>query len=184
MVRKYIKKINNFIQWTKKWHLGHCIFISDMFICLICIFSEMPIMTVDRLLEYLFSANILLFYPAVLIVGTILAILIAVTKFIKKYPVYVESKFLLKNKTYNIVYILNWLYVCLAFFIICFSLICTINSNDIDKLYRAVGIALAFLMTGLIIFAISLTVYIILLLILTKFQKDTLIKQEPLPFRK
>ena len=138
MLRKCIKKINSAIQWTKKWHFFHVLFIGP-FILLLIIFllfsdpgasnsvtypnSVDPTTIYPDTPEFIATVVILLVIACIhvsLKAASIVEVLAVVIKAILRRKLCVEWNFLLNNKLYNIIYILSILL--LFMFIIVLSL--------------------------------------------------------------
>ena len=138
MLRKCIKKINSAIQWTKKWHFFHVLFIGP-FILLLIIFllfsdpgasnsvtypnSVDPTTIYPDTPEFIATVVILLVIACIhvsLKAASIVEVLAVVIKAILRRKLCVEWNFLLNNKLYNIIYVLSILL--LFMFIIVLSL--------------------------------------------------------------
>ncbi len=138
MLRKCIKKINSAIQWTKKWHFFHVLFIGP-FILLLIIFLLFSDPGASNSVTYPNSVDPTTIYPDTpefltvvvifiviaciylsLMAAPIVEVLAVVIKAILRRKLCVEWNFLLNNKFYNIIYILSILL--LFMFIIVLSL--------------------------------------------------------------
>jgi hypothetical protein len=131
MIRKLINKLYNFIQWTKKWHFCHVLFVpatfatlltSDCFI-LLCLIYDLLQQHKTTSFEEIAAIHcfcyeitcICLFIPAV-----ITQIFFITFNSIKSRKPFVTNNFLLNNKVYNTVYVIAIMYIIL--FIILFIL--------------------------------------------------------------
>ena len=112
-MRKFIEKINNAIQWTKKFHFFHISFITPFIITILIILIAIPYSeTINELFSCWIIVNFILLYiipPIALIVEIVIMI---IRKWTHK-SIYV-SKSIVENKYYNIVYILSILQLCFA----------------------------------------------------------------------
>ena len=139
VLRKCIKKINSAIQWTKKWHFFHVLFIGPFILLLTIILLLYSIDTthtyetcsncVDPTTiypdtpEFIATVVILLVIACIhvsLKAASIVEVLAVVIKAILRRKLCVEWNFLLNNKLYNIIYVLSILL--LFMFIIVLSL--------------------------------------------------------------
>lgn len=133
MLKKWIKIPNDIIQWTKKWHFFHfllvppfltayvpVIFLYLFFLCLqiVNIFLGAPVeifFTKEEAGPFLFYIDMM--YSVTLLFSYYVAIFLQICFFIFKLifhePIQIQWKFILNNRSYNIVYILS----ILAFFI-------------------------------------------------------------------
>lgn len=180
MLKKCIAILNNFILWTKQWHVLHCIFIINTIAFFICMLTCIP-MTYDALIEGLYLLYFL--YPLAVFIAVPLAIIIIVIKFITKQPVTVESSILLKGPIYNIIYMLNIMYI---FFVILanFSLF-LMDWEFLDEVDNpmAIGAMVSFTMVALIAIAIEFVIYTAMSYIFIKIQNHQSIEKKNLPFR-
>ena len=177
MFGKCIKKIDDFIQWTKNWHIFHCLFIINTIGCLLFLILNMPL-TLDKLSEC-FIGYALYFYPLIVFIAIPLAWLITVIKFIKKQHIPAEKTFLLQNPIYNVIYTLNWIYIlCLTIGFFSFLFADFSFLNEMEGCIMAIGMIFAFAMIAFTIISIELTIYVITILILTKIRKPLLIKNK------
>ena len=138
VLRKCIKKIDTAIQWTKKWHFFHVLFIGP-FILLLIIFLLFSDPGASNSVTYPNSVDPTTIYPDTpefltvvvifiviacihlsLMAAPIVEVLAVVIKAILRRKLCVEWNFLLNNKFYNIIYILSILL--LFMFIIVLSL--------------------------------------------------------------
>lgn len=123
MFRKLIEKINNFIQWTKKWHFCHILFVGnfvltaicDLFIIFVfatfCILNHQNFFRIESLEFVLFCIIIcLLILPFTIVIGIIVEIYVIIKKKILHEKLYVESSFFRESKKYNTLYILSFLF--------------------------------------------------------------------------
>ena len=139
MLRQLIKKLNNFIQWTKKWHFFHILFVGNflfiaiyflflIFIALLdCIFNNniTAYLSIESLSFILFSIILCLaITPYTTIIATILEIFIIITKKIQKKTIQITNSFLIDNPKYNILYTVSFIYCFPLFlFVMCFYII-------------------------------------------------------------
>ena len=140
MLRKCIKKIDSIIQWTKKWHFFHVLFIGP-FILLSSVFAYAysrdystsssvscpncvdPTTIYPDTPEFLTVVVIFIVIACIhlsLMAAPVVEVLAVVIKAILRRKLCVEWNFLLNNKLYNIIYILSILL--LFMFIIVLSL--------------------------------------------------------------
>ncbi len=120
-MRKFIEKINSWIQWTKQWHFFHALFLSSClmynfipFTTMYCCFEgyivelitlDMPGCfnwmedTSDASAWYLY-AQLYAFIFALFVTG-----IIFIKKWKNKQPMKVQSSFLLKNQFYEFIYV-------------------------------------------------------------------------------
>ncbi len=130
VLRKCIKKINSAIQWTKKWHFFHVLFIVTFSLLLTIILLLYSIDTthtyetcsncVDPTTIYpdtpefirdAFVLLIIICLHAGLMAAPITEILAVVIKAILRKKLCVEWNFLLNNKFYNIFYYFSIIYI-------------------------------------------------------------------------
>lgn len=130
MLKNVIAKINNFIQWTKKWHFFHALLVPNTFafiiICLVMFKCG------SLLKEYYSSIEVIIVFFTMCYLAEITFIIIALCAQIffllfnwtKSHNTSIKNSFLLNNKTYSILYIIAFLYniLCLLSFI-CFILL-------------------------------------------------------------
>ncbi len=124
MFRKFIEKINNFIQWTKKWHFCHVLFVGTFLLVVPYIFlflknliSEIIILIQmpNCIFESFDYIPFWIFYfVGTLIVIAFLALIIQVFTIIKRAfarkSIFVQSSFLLHNQYYNRFYTISFIY--------------------------------------------------------------------------
>ena len=130
-MRKFIEKINNWIQWTKQWHFFHVFFgIAFLIFSWNSIFYIVGgiIEIVNDLLRYYFDPNCIkselefgmsffAFLPLQILGIIFSSILGFITGIIVEFVIYIkrrnntaltiQSKFLLNNKWYSVLYILE-----------------------------------------------------------------------------
>ncbi len=131
MLRKCIKKIDSIVQWTKKWHFFHVLFIGpSVILALILIdascrdYSTSSSVScpncVDPTTIYPDTADLIItaiFFIIVfsahicLIVAPFIEVLVVVIKAIRRKKLCVEWVFLLNNKFYNIFYYFSIVYI-------------------------------------------------------------------------
>ena len=140
MFKKIFKRINDFIQWTKKWHFFHVFIIPNtftfMFICFV-----MPKCSL-LLMDYYSNAEIVIIFFTICFLALITHAIIALcaqiffllSNWIKSHNINIKNKFLLNNKFYNILYIIGFIYNILCFLsFICFcflSFFCSVTLSD------------------------------------------------------
>ena len=129
VLRKCIKKINSAIQWTKKWHFFHVLFIGP-FILLLIIFLLFSDPGASNSVTYPNSVDPTTIYPDTpefardvivilviiclhvsLMAAPIVEVLAVVIKAILRKKLCVEWNFLLNNKFYNIFYYFSIIYI-------------------------------------------------------------------------
>ncbi len=122
MFRRFIENINKFIQWTKKWHFFHVLFVA-IFACFfplfvlffISVFIDIFSILVEKksissIIEgYLlpFGGGIMFFVLLMIIfslLGLIVEIFVTIKRAFARKSISVESSFLLENKYYNYIY--------------------------------------------------------------------------------
>ena len=125
MLKNIFSKINNFIQWTKKWHFFHVFLISSSFVMLMfTIFSIMDPDWIGELKFTYFFLSFLIFVFAI-IIALIIQILFSIINFCVYKNIQIRNHFLSKNKIYNGIYYFLSLYTIVSFIILIFSLIFT-----------------------------------------------------------
>ena len=103
MLKNIIDSINNFIQWTKKWHICHIyinIFLSIFIYSLFFVLKNKNIL--QELFENIVCSVFILYimaYYALLII-----LLVSIISHIKQKKLHVVNHFLLHNKFYNFYY--------------------------------------------------------------------------------
>ena len=131
VLKNILSKINNFIQWTKKWHFCHLLFVPAMFLtlltgdCFIFLCLIYDLLTLHKTISFEEVAVIhnfcyeitciCLFVPVV-----IMQLFFVIFNSIKSRKLFVTNSFLLYNKIYNIIYVIAIIYIIL--FIILFIL--------------------------------------------------------------
>ena len=129
MIKRFLKKIDDLIQWTKKWHFFH-VFIIPFYIVFFITLAIIFIFLCDYLFIGKFNYGSMMSYICALhtfsyLVFFILMLefwvaLIAQTlfSFINWYlyrNISVRSKFLLNNKRYNNTYVIGWIFTIICF---------------------------------------------------------------------
>ena len=109
-LRKFFTKINNFIQWTKKWYFFHIMALCNIpliFILAIELYyNDYSILfTYNNILNIAFFVVLWSLSTSIPIALIITIIIYIISRFLKK-DFYVYNKFLSKNIFYNIYYIL------------------------------------------------------------------------------
>ena len=148
MYKKFIKKINNWIQWTKQWHFFHILFVGSFLmynwfpyigmpfdiitgICYIIkklgISNNPPTDDNDIFGWAILTAAVLFMFLFTTLLNSVIGLLTEIIiYFIRKKkckPITVQSSFLLNNKIYNFIYInciIGFLYSFIVF-VGCFS---------------------------------------------------------------
>jgi len=119
-IKKLLAVINNFIQWTKKWHFFHVFIIPPFlfsFTCIILYFIFFIILIVNQIhfsiYEFLMNDIVGVFicleiflYFIFLIIAIALQILFIIINLTKHQNINIKNEFILKNKKYNGIYIL------------------------------------------------------------------------------
>lgn len=117
MIKVLIQKFNNFIQWTKKWHVCHLFIHIYMILFYFIITSNLENSNYisDKLIIISLVFYFMLYwsYPIILIVSII--------SHLKKKTVFISNEFLLHNKLYNLYYYLSFLTIILCVSTVCFS---------------------------------------------------------------
>ena len=125
MIRKLINKLYIFIQWTKKWHFCHVLFISNflfmtLYSLLIIFIAFIDIVLNNQFIEIFSIKTILLFYwfncimcffvtMYTLPIALIVEIIIFCKNRIQHKNNLVISPFLTKNNKYNKLYMIAFL---------------------------------------------------------------------------
>ena len=130
MLKNLITRINNFIQWTKKWHFFHLLLVPNAFACfLICLIMFKYVLLLK---EYYSSLEILIVFFVISYFATTILIIIAlciqafllIYNWIKFHNINIKNRFLLNNKLYNILYVIAFIYNFLCFLsFICFMIL-------------------------------------------------------------
>ena len=117
MLKNILTKINNFIQWTKKWHFCHVfLLISSFIMFMFTIFSLMAIDWIGELkFTYFFLPEFI--YIFAIVIALIIQILFSLINFCIHKNIQIKNRFLLNNKTYNGIYYLMFLYTIVSFVI-------------------------------------------------------------------
>ena len=130
MFRKFIDKIFNFIQWIKKWHFVHLLFVPTMLITfyvsdLVIAFSVITKFVEKNYETILYGVSDTHFHHYVYILFRMLIpaiigeIFFVVFNSIRSKKLYVTNNFLLHNEIYNIAFVLSLIYfIALIIFII------------------------------------------------------------------
>ena len=130
MLKNLITRINNFIQWTKKWHFFHLLLVPNEFaFFLICLIMFKYVLLLK---EYYSSLEILIVFFVISYFATTILIIIAlciqafllIYNWIKFHNISIKNRFLLNNKLYNILYVIAFIYNFLCFLsFICFMIL-------------------------------------------------------------
>lgn len=141
MIRKFINKLYNFIQWTKKWHFCHLLLVpvflttiltGDLIGIFFFIYLVMQLKFREAFLTFLYYH--LLFYALVIycitIPVTIMTIYFAIINFIKSKKPFIFNGFLLNNKYYNLIYIIS------LFNFFCFIIFRLLPSELLSKIFQ------------------------------------------------
>lgn len=122
MIKNLILKFNNFIQWTKKWHVCHIyvnIFIFLFYATLISEILNKNFSFYKNLLEFMALCAIALYY--MLYWSYTIVLVVSIISHIKKKQIFVKHNFLILNKWYNIHYSIACFVIILCFCVVCFS---------------------------------------------------------------
>jgi len=114
MIKIFLSKANNFIQWTKKWPICHFFVIVFSAIFLYCSFCEIFFENnsfTNYILAMLLGSTIILYLMSIYILPIVL--IISIIEHITKHRFETKNNVLLKNKKYDIYYNL----FCLIIFI-------------------------------------------------------------------
>ena len=129
MLKNIITKINNFIQWTKKWHFFH-VFIIPSYIVLFITLTMIFIFICEYIYTGKFEYNFMLQYIGVLHsvvfklfsiympelwLALVVQILFSGINWYLYRNISVKSNFLLNNKRYNCIYVIIWIYAIICF---------------------------------------------------------------------
>ncbi len=120
MIKKLFLKIYDFIQWTKKWHFCHVVFVGASFfgLAIYLYFLLFDILTFNLTSFLLDIFKIFYYYSLYFIVtfahflfvpAIIIQIFFVIFNLIRHKKVPITSDFLLNNKKYNIVYVFAFL---------------------------------------------------------------------------
>ena len=124
-MRKFIEKINNMIQWTKKFHFFHIWlipgFLFALFPLLLLILTFLTLIFEPSIFDemgracgiafFMFMFYIAIAYFVTFLLGLVYQIILYLSaRFFRKDNVHVQSKFLLNNKFYNFIYISSILF--------------------------------------------------------------------------
>lgn len=134
MVKQILDKLNNFIQWTKKWHICH-LFLNTFWVFFIlgifCALAEEDIQKhfLNIIQDYMILESIVLYYMLFWCLPIVL--LISILEYVKGKKIYVKNNFFLNNKAYNMLYTISFILIILClcnvifsdFFTICIILI-------------------------------------------------------------
>ena len=130
MIKRFLKRINDLIQWTKKWHFFHVFMLSTtyMYIYFFLETHHIDLLNIPLIIEQIVYYmnhipdllnvinNLIEFYFLELLFGGMaeivyipfvigIQLLFWTINWFKHKNIQVQSKFLLKNKIYNCVYI-------------------------------------------------------------------------------
>ena len=141
-MRKFIKKINNWIQWTKQWHFFHIFFVGSFLVYNWIPFLIMYIYFLGYVYELItnditeepfewvfYIHDTLNWYLYTHLYAVLFALFVTGLIFIKKWKnkqqIKVQSSFLLNNKFYEMIYV-NSVFA----FLFCFGLyVCYLINN-------------------------------------------------------
>ena len=117
MLKNVITKISDTIQWTKKWHFFHVLFVPSTIFAFLNLFISILLFILDvcssnNIKTSIFSLNHLFLiwgiYTDFAIIFFILAvcvqILFSIINWIKYNNIQLQNQFLLRNKKYNFLY--------------------------------------------------------------------------------
>ena len=118
MIRTFVEKLNELIQWSKKWHFFHMFFMGTMLLAILVYvylifhcFSYGKIEYFWLILFSLFHFTCNFFYSGLMILFPVILILF-IRKVCKK-DLCVSGGFLLNNKRYNLLYDISFYHVLL-----------------------------------------------------------------------
>lgn len=117
MLKNIITKFNNFIQWTKKWHFFHVLFVPNTIFVLFTLFISIflyiwNICFSNNTKAFIFSHDHIFLiwanYTCLVIVFLILAICVqsifSIINWMKYNTIQLQNQFLLNNRKYNFLY--------------------------------------------------------------------------------
>lgn len=136
MLKRFFSKINDFIQWTKKWHVFH-VFILLSSLVLIIMDVEIYIETHcihqygDYGANFLFHVFSYFIYGFAIIAALVIQIIFFIINWMFHKSLPIRNRFLLYNKIYNGLYcfmfaytainigflLYTWIYIVLNYFI-------------------------------------------------------------------
>ena len=151
-MRKFIEKINNWIQWTKQWHFFHVLFIGTLllfsiffFKIMLCIelidIKNISIISIFNFIKTLLLNSSIQDIPDIIYFGLTNAFIANIFVYIMLIPsvliefLYrlkvrktrqnfnVSSEFLLNNKVYNAIYAFAAIFVTVSF---CLAFLCSL----------------------------------------------------------
>ncbi len=124
MLKNILSKINNFIQWTKKWHFFHAFLLISSLVMLTMTGISLPYTGWIENLQLTYYFLSFFIYLFAIAIALIIQILFSIINLCIHKNIQIKNHFLLKNKIYNGIYYFMFLYT-IAYFIIivCFLLI-------------------------------------------------------------
>jgi hypothetical protein len=128
MLKNIITKFNNFIQWTKKWHICHIfvnIYACAFYLTLYCSISNDLNFFINEFEENILTSMLFLYF--MLYYALIIVLLIAIIEHLKKTKLRINNKFLLHNKIYHIYYYFH----SIILIIVCCYFICLACFSDL-----------------------------------------------------
>ena len=113
MIKDFFHKINNFIQWTKKWHFFHFIAIGNILLFSLIVFITILSLETDPTEDiFLNIISLPIMYISLLLYLALpIAIIIMYFNLKKGRKITIYNKFLLNNEIYNITYIASLLII-------------------------------------------------------------------------
>ena len=116
MLKKIFNKVDHFIQWTKKWHFFHIVFVGPLTFLITYFFVLIPLIIIQNppsqpitTDEFDIDIPILIFCAGFIVIIFIILLFFAcfvqlvlfLISLINKKTCYVRNNFLLHNKFYN-----------------------------------------------------------------------------------
>ena len=110
-MRKFIEKINNIIQWTKKFHFFHISFVIPFIITILIILIAIPY---SKTISEPYTYSLLIAFISILLMTPLALIIEVLIIIIRKWTHknFYVSEAITKNKLYNIIYIISILHFC------------------------------------------------------------------------
>lgn len=139
-MRKFIEKYYSFIQWTKKWHFFHVFFLLlNIFVPEFIKYVFFTIIDANREeywwgLVYTFILHIFLAF----LISICFELFIVIIKIFARKKFYVQSKFLLNNQLYNIIYQFIFLVFVLAILELLAPLLWIVLLEALDYILKVV----------------------------------------------
>ena len=129
MFKKIFKRINDFIQWTKKWHFFHVFMlpaIPMLLLFFLIIFIDRHSINADTF-DTCFMLSLLCYIQSFFI-ALIIQIFFFIFKAILRQNCKITNKFLLNNKIYNSIYTIMFIYTIVYLSL----LVCTLFLGFLD----------------------------------------------------